>query len=110
MSSVREICRERLMLSKQMQKKFSKNERENVYLKWGIGLHTKHRRLQLAHRLWSETRDMDHIMESAAIVVKLVGSGEPEQASKEMFGLRFTPRRTSTRKYYGLKQSVKSLI
>ncbi|KAL5557590.1 hypothetical protein UlMin_039826 [Ulmus minor] len=109
-SSVREICRERLMLSKQMQKKFSKNERENVYLKWGIGLHTKHRRLQLAHRLWSETRDMDHIMESAAIVVKLVGSGEPEQASKEMFGLRFTPRRTSTRKYYGLKQSVKSLI
>lgn len=108
-SSVRALCRERLMLSKQMQKKLSKHERENIYLKWGIGLNTKHRRLQLAHRLWTNTKDLDHIMESATIVVKLVGSGEPDQASKEMFGLRFTPRRTSS-KYYGLKQGVKSLL
>lgn len=109
MNSVRALCRERLMLSKQMQKKLSKHERENTYLKWGIGLNTKHRRLQLAHRLWTNTKDLDHIMESATIVVKLVGSGEPDQASKEMFGLRFTPRRTSS-KYYGLKQGVKSLL
>ncbi|EXC35389.1 Kinesin-related protein 4 [Morus notabilis] len=108
-SSIRALCRERLMLSKQMQKKLSKHERENIYLKWGIGLNTKHRRLQLAHRLWTNTKDMDHITESATIVVKLVGSGEPDQASKEMFGLRFTPRRTSG-KYHGLKQGVKALL
>ncbi|PON71566.1 Kinesin-like protein [Parasponia andersonii] len=108
-SSVRALCRERLMLSRQMRKKLSKHERENIYLKWGIGLNTKHRRLQLAHRLWSNMKDIDHITESAAIVVKLVGSGEPDQASKEMFGLRFTPRRTSW-KYYGLKQGIKSLL
>ena len=101
MNSVKALSRERLMLSKQMQKKLSKHERQNIFLKWGIGLNTKNRRLQLAHRLWADTKDLDQIIDSAALVVKLVGSGEPEQASKEMFGLRFTPRRTST-KYYGL--------
>ncbi|KAF4371897.1 hypothetical protein F8388_009273 [Cannabis sativa] len=102
-SSVRALCRERLMLAKQLLKKLSKQERENIYLKWGIALNTKNRRLQLAHRLWSSTNDINHITESAAVVVKLVGSGEPEEASKEMFGLRFTPRRIGDRKYYGLK-------
>lgn len=97
------------MLSRQMRKKLSKPERENIYLKWGIGVNTKHRRLQLAHCLWANTKDMDRIAESAAIVVKLVGLEEPDQASKEMFGLRFTPRRTA-RRYYGLTQGVKSFL
>ncbi|KAF3440264.1 hypothetical protein FNV43_RR18548 [Rhamnella rubrinervis] len=108
-SSTRALSRERQMLSNQIQKKLSKNERENIYLKWGIGLHTKHRKLQLAHRLWTSTKDMDHIAESATIVEKLVGSGKPE-ASKEMFGLRFTPRRSSRKYQNRLRQRMKSLV
>lgn len=108
-NSKRALSRERQMLSNRLQKKLSKNERENIYLKWGIGLHTKHRKLQLAHRFWTDTKDMDHIAESATIVEKLVGSGKPE-AFKEMFGLRFTPRRASRKYQNRLRQRMKSLV
>lgn len=97
------------MLSKQMQKKLSKSERMNLYLRWGLRLSTKHRSLQLAHRLWSDTKDMEHIRDSAALVAKLVGSVEPEQAFKEMFGLNFAPR-PSSRKSFGWTASVRHLL
>ncbi|XP_048335239.2 kinesin-like protein KIN-7C [Ziziphus jujuba] len=108
-SSIKALSLERQMLSNQIQKKLSKTERENIYLKWGIGLNTKHRKLQLAHRLWTDTKDMNHITESATIVAKLAGSGKP-QAFKEMFGLRFTPRRTSRKYHSRLRQRMKSLV
>ncbi|KAK6150556.1 hypothetical protein DH2020_015488 [Rehmannia glutinosa] len=54
-------------------------ERQSLFLKWGIGLNTKLRRLQLAHRLWTKTDDMDHIADSAFLVAKLVGTVEPGQ-------------------------------
>ncbi|KAA3474437.1 kinesin-like protein NACK1 isoform X1 [Gossypium australe] len=60
-SSLKALRRERQMLSQQMNKRFSKTERKNLFLKWGIGLNTKHRRLQLAHCLWIDSKDMDHI-------------------------------------------------
>lgn len=103
------LSRERHMLAKQMQKRLTKNERENIFLKWGIGLNTKHRRLQLVQRLWSDTKHIDHVTESAIIVSKLIGEEVPEQAFKEMFGLKFTARRPS-RKSFGLKHSVMSLV
>ncbi|KAG2696379.1 hypothetical protein I3760_07G056700 [Carya illinoinensis] len=96
-SSMKALRRERQMLSRQMQKRLSKQDRQNLFLKWGIGLNTKHRRLQLVHCLWTDTRDMDHIAASAGVVSKLVGSVEPGHAFKEMFGLNFTPRRSSRR-------------
>ncbi|XP_061338278.1 kinesin-like protein KIN-7G [Gastrolobium bilobum] len=108
-SSVRYLRRERQMLSKQMQRKLSKSERENLYLKWGVRMSSKHRRLHLAHRLWSETKDIDHITESATIVAKLVGSVEPDQAFKEMFGLNFAPRRRS-KKSFGWTTSIKRIL
>lgn len=83
------------MLSQQTHRRLSKTERENLYLKWGIRLNSKNRALQLAHRLWTDTQDMDHIAESAAVVAKLLGSVEPEQAFKGMFGLNFAPRSLS---------------
>ncbi|XP_061345671.1 kinesin-like protein KIN-7E [Gastrolobium bilobum] len=98
-SSMRYLRRERQMLIKQMGRRLSKSDRENLYLKWGIRLSSKDRRLQLANRLWTNTEDMDHIRESAAIVVKLVGSVEPEQAIKEMFGLNFAPSPTSRKSF-----------
>ncbi|XP_014509314.1 kinesin-like protein KIN-7H [Vigna radiata var. radiata] len=108
-TSHRYLRTERQMLSKQMEKKLSKSERENLYIKWGISLSSKHRRLQLSHRLWSRTDDIDHIRESATIVAKLVGSVEPEQAFKEMFGLNFAPRSTK-RKSFGWTVSMKNIL
>ncbi|PIA55988.1 hypothetical protein AQUCO_00700361v1 [Aquilegia coerulea] len=98
-SSMRALRREREMLSKQMQKRMSEEERENIYTKWGIGLKSKQRRVQLARRLWTETKDMDHIAESADIVAKLVGLPAPKQALKEMFTLSFTPQKPTRRSY-----------
>ncbi|KAJ7953094.1 Kinesin-like protein [Quillaja saponaria] len=108
-SSMRNLRRERLMLSKKMQKKLSRADRHNLYLKWGIKMSSRHRGFQLAHRMWTDTKDMDHIADSAAIVAKLVGSVKPEQAYKEMFGLNFAPRRTS-RKSLGWTSSMKHLL
>lgn len=90
-SSLRALRREREMLSKRMQKRFTVKERETLYQNWGIGLDTKQRRLQLVQCLWTETEDMVRTMESAAIVAKLIGMLKPGQALKEMFGLSFTP-------------------
>lgn len=77
------------MLTKQISKKYSAKERETLYQEWGIELKSKQRRQQLSRQLWKDTEDMDHIKKSAALVAKLVG--QPSQAPKEMFGLKFTP-------------------
>lgn len=108
-SSLRALRRERAMLCRQMTKRLSEQERESLYLKWGIKISSKHRRLQLASRLWSNTKDMNHIADSAYVVAKLVGIVEPGQAPKEMFGLNFAaqpPRRS----FYSLKHSVVSFL
>lgn len=105
-SSMRALRRERAMLCRQMTKRLSEQERESLYLKWGIKISSKHRRLQLASRLWSNTEDMSHIADSAYTVAKLVGIVE---APKEMFGLNFAaqpPRRS----FYSFKNSVVSLL
>jgi centromeric protein E len=84
------LSRERDMLAKQLQKKYTKTERERLYQKWGIPLDTKQRSLQLARRLWTDVRDMRHIEDSATLVAKLAGIVEPRHAPKEMFGLSFS--------------------
>ncbi|MQL71486.1 hypothetical protein Taro_003773 [Colocasia esculenta] len=96
-SSMRALRRERVMLCRQMQKKLSAEERESLYGKWGIPLHSKQRKLQLSRLIWSETGDMDHIRESASLVAAVIGLAESDQALKEMFGLSFTPQITSRR-------------
>ncbi|KAI9100296.1 hypothetical protein K1719_024514 [Acacia pycnantha] len=108
-NSARNLRRERQMLSRQMQRRLSKSERENLYLKWGIRLSSKNRALQLAHRLWTDTEDMDHIADSAAVVAKLLGYVEPSQAFKEMFGLNFAPHRPS-RRSFGWAFSIKQIL
>ncbi|KAH8515205.1 hypothetical protein H0E87_003888 [Populus deltoides] len=89
-SSLKALSRERDMLAKQLQKKYTKTEREHLYQKWGIPLDTKQRSLQLARRLWTDVRDMRHIKDSATLVAKLAGIVEPRHAPKEMFGLSFS--------------------
>ncbi|KAJ6927313.1 hypothetical protein NC651_011394 [Populus alba x Populus x berolinensis] len=99
--SIKALHRERGMLSKMMNKRFSEEERNRLYKKWGIGLSSKRRRLQLANRIWSNTEDIDHVTESAAVVAKLVRFVEQGQALKEMFGLSFTPPTSSARRRVG---------
>lgn len=92
-----------------MYKRFSDEERNRIYQKWGINLESKRRRLQLVQRLWSDTKDMEHIGQSAAIVAKLVRFSEQGQSLKGMFGLSFTPPRMS-RRSFGWKNSMASLL
>ncbi|KAJ9674850.1 hypothetical protein PVL29_024029 [Vitis rotundifolia] len=107
-SSKRALNREREMLIKQVQKRFSRKEMETIYQKWGIDLDSKQRKLQLVRRIWSDFRDMNHIRESAALVAKLVGFIVPSQAPQEIFGLSFSPK-PMTRRSYSWRSNVSSL-
>lgn len=107
--SIKALHKERGMLSKLMQRRLSEEERKIIYQKWGIELSSKRRRLQLANRLWSNTKDMNHIMESAAIVARLVRFVEQGQALKEMCGLSFTPPSTR-RRLLGWTFSISTLL
>ncbi|RDX67618.1 Kinesin-like protein KIN-7E, partial [Mucuna pruriens] len=93
-SSAKGVQRERKMLAKLMQRRMSEEERKNLFSKWGIALDSKRRRKQLANRLWSNT-DMDHAVESAVVVAKLVRFTGQGKALKEMFGLSFSPHLVS---------------
>ncbi|KAL6010366.1 putative phospholipid-transporting ATPase 5 [Asimina triloba] len=73
-------------------------ERDRLFKKWGIGLDTKQRRVQLAVLLWTKTEDIEHIKASADVVASLVGFQADGQALKEMFGLSFSPQWSSQRK------------
>ncbi|KAG4979470.1 hypothetical protein JHK84_033056 [Glycine max] len=108
-SSVKALRRERGMLVKLMQRRLSEKERRRLYEEWGIALDSKRRRVQLGNRLWSEN-DMNHVMQSATIVAKLVRFWERGKALKEMFGLSFTPQLTGRRSSYPWKNSSTSLL
>ncbi|WOL07566.1 kinesin-like protein KIN-7F [Canna indica] len=107
-SSLKLLRRERDMLCRQMQKILSAAERESLYVKWGIALDSKQRKLQLARCLWSDTKDLEHVRESASIVARLIGLLEQGQALKEMFGLSFSPQHPSSRRAYSWKYGLSS--
>ncbi|KAL2512364.1 ATP binding microtubule motor family protein [Abeliophyllum distichum] len=108
-NSTKALRREREMLRRLMYKRYTRHERCRIYQKWGIKTNSKQRRLQLVHRLWSDTKDMDHIRKSAAVVAKLIGFSEQGQGLKEMFGLTYIPPGTSPRSF-SWKKSMKSLL
>ncbi|KAL2537709.1 ATP binding microtubule motor family protein [Forsythia ovata] len=109
-NSTKALRREREMLRRLMYKRYMRHERCRIYQKWGIKTNSKQRRLQLVHRLWSDTKDMDHIGESAAIVAKLIGFSEQGQGLKEMFGLTFIPPGTSPRSFSWKKNEALEII
>ncbi|XP_019177469.1 PREDICTED: kinesin-like protein KIN-7F isoform X3 [Ipomoea nil] len=106
--SIKDLRAEKRMLTKQMLKKLTEQERVSLYLKWGIGLTSKTRRVQLVNRLWTRTDDMNHISDSAYLVAKLVRFMEVEKAPKEVFGLDFGRTRTSPS--YSFKRSLISIL
>ncbi|KAM7475075.1 hypothetical protein LguiB_022318 [Lonicera macranthoides] len=105
-SSMRALRREREMLSRLMYKRISSKERIRIYYEWGISLDSKHRRQQLVQRLWTDTKDMDHIKDSAAIVAKLIGFSEQGRSLNEMFGLSFPPPPRPSRRYLSWKHNL----
>jgi centromeric protein E len=97
------------MLARQMQKQLTVEEREHLYTKWGIPLDSKKRKVQVARCLWTETKDLEQVRESASLVARLIGLQEPGQVLREMFGLSFAPqqqppsrRRSSNGWRYGI--------
>ncbi|XP_030522889.1 kinesin-like protein KIN-7E isoform X1 [Rhodamnia argentea] len=89
-SSLKALHREREKLSKLMRRRLSEADRERLFQKWGISLESKRRRLQLASRLWSDTEDIDRVMESASVVAKLVRFEDQGKALRGMLGLSFS--------------------
>ncbi|EMS68002.1 Kinesin-related protein 11 [Triticum urartu] len=108
-SSARKLQREREMLCRQMQKRLSIEERESMYTKWGVSLSSKRRRLQVARRLWTETKNLEHVRESASLVARLIGLLEPGKALREMFGLSFAPQQFSRRSHNSWRYGRSSL-
>lgn len=108
--SLKTLLRERQMLSRLVYKRLTENERNKIYVNWGISLNSKRRRLQLVQRLWSNTESMDHISESVAIIAKLIRFSEKGRAMKEMFGLSFTLPQSLKRRSFGWKNSRTSLL
>lgn len=107
--SLKALRRERQKLSRLMGRRLSEEVRETLFEKWGIGLGTKQRRLQLANLLWTKVEDMDHVMESVSVIAKLVRFTEQGQAQKGMLGLSFgTP--PSRRRSFGWKAGMASLL
>ncbi|KAF8088094.1 hypothetical protein N665_0554s0024 [Sinapis alba] len=109
-SSLKALQRERRMLSKLVGKRFSGEERKRLYDKFGIDVNSKRRRLQLANQLWSKPKDIVHVVDSAAIVAKLVRFVEQGRAMKEMFGLSFTPPLPTSRRSHSWRKSMTTLF
>ncbi|CAO2834615.1 unnamed protein product [Amaranthus hypochondriacus] len=105
-SSIRALNQEREMLVKQMYKKIPAHEREGMFKKWGIVINSKQRRLQLVRLLWTDTKDMQHIRESAELVAKLVGFVDEGQVPKEMFVGPSVFRRSFNRRSYSWKSNM----
>ncbi|KAH9609838.1 hypothetical protein KSS87_021720 [Heliosperma pusillum] len=109
-SSMKGLNQEREMLMKQMYKTIPFQERESLFEKWGIAINSKQRRLQLAQQLWTDSKDMQHIRESASLVAKLVGFVDDGQVAKEMFvGPSLTPKTIINRRSYSWKSTIPSL-
>ncbi|KAI3684923.1 hypothetical protein L6452_34152 [Arctium lappa] len=94
-ASGRALNLERAMLAKKLLRKFSAKERDELFEKWGIDLESRNRRVQLSQLLWTKTDDIEHAMDSAKIVAKLVGLTEPYNTPKELFALSFSPKHES---------------
>ncbi|CAO2828046.1 unnamed protein product [Amaranthus hypochondriacus] len=99
-SSKRALLSERKMLSKLVKRRLSKQERRDIYVRWGISLDSKKRGSQLANHLWVNALDMDHVMESANIIARLVRFSEP-QVPKEVFGLNLTTTQGRRKSFSG---------
>jgi centromeric protein E len=85
------LKRERELLARQMSRRLTNEEREDLFIRWGVPLDGKQRKLQLVYKLWMDPHRLGHIQASAEIVARIVGIINPGSAPKEMFALNFAP-------------------
>ncbi|CAM6072154.1 unnamed protein product [Sphagnum tenellum] len=98
-TSSRSLKRERELLARRMRGQVTEEEREELYIRWGVPVDSKQRKLQLMHKVWTDPHNLSHIQASAAVVAKIVGILNPGCASKEMFALNFAPPGNSERPF-----------
>jgi centromeric protein E len=90
-NSAKSLKREKELLARQLSRRLTKEEREDLFMTWGVPLDAKQRKLQLINRLWTDPHNLEHIEASAEIVARIVGILNPGSAPKEMFALNFAP-------------------
>lgn len=90
-NSAKSLKRERELLARQMLRRLSNEEREDLFMRWGVPLDGKQRKLQLVYKLWMDPHNLGHIQASAEVVARIVGILNPGSAPKEMFALNFAP-------------------
>lgn len=90
-NSARNLKRERELLARQMGRRMSAEEREDLFMRWGVPIEGKQRKLQLVYKLWMDPHNLGHIQASAEVVARIVGIINPGSAPKEMFALNFAP-------------------
>ncbi|KAG0586149.1 hypothetical protein M758_2G098300 [Ceratodon purpureus] len=90
-NSAKSLKRERELLARQMHRRLTNEEREELFIRWGVPLDGKQRKLQLVYKLWMDPHNLGHIQASAEIVARIVGIINPGSAPKEMFALNFAP-------------------
>nr|PNR40469.1 hypothetical protein PHYPA_017871 [Physcomitrium patens] len=101
-NSTKSLKRERDLLAKQMSRRLPNEEREDLYIRWGVPLDTKQRKLQLVYKLWADPHNLRHVEASAEVVSRIVGIINPGCAPKEMFALNFTlPNHAETPGMFG---------
>lgn len=85
-----------------MSRRLPNEEREDLYIRWGVPLDTKQRKLQLVYKLWADPHNLRHVEASAEVVSRIVGIINPGCAPKEMFALNFTlPNHAETPGMFG---------
>lgn len=97
-----------------MRKRYTKEEMNVLFQKWGIELESKERKLQLLNSIWTNADDLQHISESAEIVARLIKFSEQEKGIKGMLGLNFDspPRKRKSISWRSgsWRESIASLI
>ena len=90
---MRNLKRERESIVKHLKTGMTAEQRDTIYKRWGIPLDAKERKVKLAHLIWTNPENEEHIKMSADLVARLFGlwGTNHGSASKEMFQLSFSP-------------------
>lgn len=97
--SARMLVYEKRTLAHCLKRELSDQEREQLYLEWGINQHTQERKLQLINKLWSEEvlTQEDGMMKCARLVLRLTGKDATDQVLDLVFGDYDRERHATTR-------------
>ena len=113
---MRNLKRERESLVKHLRTGVTSEEREMIYKQWGIPIGAKQRKVRLAHMVWTDPHDDEHIKMSANLVARVIGLWDQNNhsdqllASKEMFQLSFSPPIHIEKAWFGHWNSISNMF